>query len=282
MPYSKWGAKTCCLCEDGHFARTGVCIGCDAGMCRTYFHVTCAQREGLLSEAHSEEVDQADPFYAHCKMHTDKMHLRRRRRNWLSLQLRIKQRQLEYQQVGYSDTPEQLRMRRKLAKYRTKYLNHKTLRNPPWVPTQKMPRLLTTSASAVRKLMLKAELMGIDTQSLEIQEADVAALVDIHKKWHIQPAFSVEFIGYYLDRNNRLSSMKRGLEELLDANSQLQDEQQALRQKYDQYKAGWDPDAIGFRHVWDSPAKGYPHIPRSSFSLEDTPTSMPFRPCQVP
>nr|CAD7408848.1 unnamed protein product [Timema cristinae] len=189
MPYSKWGAKTCCLCEDGHFARTGVCIGCDAGMCRTYFHVTCAQREGLLSEAHSEEVDQADPFYAHCKMHTDKMHLRRRRRNWLSLQLRIKQRQLEYQQVGYSDTPEQLRMRRKLAKYRTKYLNHKTLRNPPWVPTQKMPRLLTTSASAVRKLMLKAELMGIDTQSLEIQEAHVAALVDIHKKWHIQPAF---------------------------------------------------------------------------------------------
>nr|CAD7267206.1 unnamed protein product [Timema shepardi] len=166
---------------------------------------------------------------------------------------------------------------------------------PSSVPTQKMPRLLTTSASAVRKLMLKAELMGIDTQSLEIQEADVAALVDIHKKWHIQPAFSqtlqttlreqhmagsisypwlptpredcigtvhnysdrstlgrvianaafepqakatyvlfVEFIGYYLDRNNRLSSMKRGLEELLDANSQLQDEQQALRQKYDQ------------------------------------------------
>lgn len=40
MPYSKWGAKTCSLCEDGKFARTGVCIGCDAGMCKTYFHVT--------------------------------------------------------------------------------------------------------------------------------------------------------------------------------------------------------------------------------------------------
>lgn len=40
MPYNKWGAKTCCLCEDDRFARTGVCIGCDAGMCRTYFHVT--------------------------------------------------------------------------------------------------------------------------------------------------------------------------------------------------------------------------------------------------
>jgi len=25
-------------------------------MCRSYFHVTCAQREGLLSEAAAEEV----------------------------------------------------------------------------------------------------------------------------------------------------------------------------------------------------------------------------------
>lgn len=33
-----------------------MCISCDAGMCRSYFHVTCAQREGLLSEAAAEEV----------------------------------------------------------------------------------------------------------------------------------------------------------------------------------------------------------------------------------
>ncbi|XP_023721232.1 PHD finger protein 14 isoform X2 [Cryptotermes secundus] len=234
MPYSKWGAKTCCLCEDARFSRTGVCIGCDAGMCRTFFHVTCAQREGLLSEAHSEEVDQADPFYAHCKMHTDKALMRRRRRNWLALQLRTKQRQIEYQQVGHSNTTEQLRIQRKLAKYRQKYLSHKTSRIPPWVPTQKMPRLLTTSASAYRKLLHKAELMGIDTQALEIQEAQVAALVDVRKKWHIPPAFSVEFIGYYLDRNVRLTSMKRKLEDLLEVNNQLQDEQQTLRHKYDQ------------------------------------------------
>lgn len=40
MQYNKWGAKSCSLCEDDHFARTGVCIGCDAGMCKSYFHVT--------------------------------------------------------------------------------------------------------------------------------------------------------------------------------------------------------------------------------------------------
>jgi hypothetical protein len=28
------------LCEDKRFEMTGVCIGCDAGMCKTFFHVT--------------------------------------------------------------------------------------------------------------------------------------------------------------------------------------------------------------------------------------------------
>lgn len=62
MNYSKYGAKECSFCEDPRFARTGVCISCDAGMCRAYFHVTCAQKEGLLSEAAAEEVCSFTPF----------------------------------------------------------------------------------------------------------------------------------------------------------------------------------------------------------------------------
>ncbi|KAK1134456.1 hypothetical protein K0M31_007242 [Melipona bicolor] len=234
MAYSKWGAKQCSLCEDARFARTGVCIECDAGMCHTYFHVTCAQREGLLSEAHSEEVDQADPFYAHCKLHSDKTLVRRRRRNWLALQLRAQYRQQLLKQPNHLDTEEQRRIQRKLTKHRHKYLAHKASRPPPWVPTQKMPRLLTTSASACRQLARKAELMGVDTAALEAQEAQLVALVDVRKKWHIPPAFSVEFIGYYLDRNLRVTSMKRRLQELLDINSQLLNEQQRLDRRYDE------------------------------------------------
>ncbi|XP_071444546.1 PHD finger protein 14 isoform X2 [Hetaerina americana] len=234
MQSSRWGAKACHLCEDDRFARTGVCIGCDAGMCRTYFHVTCAQREGLLSEAHSEEVDQADPFYAHCKLHSDKTHMRRRRRNWLALQLRTQQRQIERQQVGHDSTAEQVRIRRKLSKQRERYAAHKGSRNPPWVPIQKTPRLLSTSASACRRFLHKAELMGVDTAALEVQEAQVASLMDVRKKWHIPPAFSVEFIGYYLDRNVRLTSLKRRINELLDARDQLLNEENNLRVKCNQ------------------------------------------------
>ncbi|XP_063982197.1 PHD finger protein 14 isoform X1 [Diachasmimorpha longicaudata] len=234
MAYTKWGSKTCSLCEDSRYARTGVCIECDAGMCHTYFHVTCAQREGLLSEAHSEEVDQADPFYAHCKLHSDKTLVRRRRRNWLALRIRSEYRQQLLKQTDHLDTEEQRRIQRKLAKHRHRYLANKAGRPSPWVPTQKMPRLLTTSASAYRQLAKKAELMGIDTAALEAQEAQLVALVDVRKKWHIPPAFSVEFIGYYLDRNLRVTTMKRKLQELLDINSQLLNEQQRLDRKYDE------------------------------------------------
>ncbi|XP_055525777.1 PHD finger protein 14 [Wyeomyia smithii] len=234
MPYNKWGAKTCSLCEDAKFARTGVCIGCDAGMCKTYFHVTCAQYAGLLSEAHSEEADQADPFYAHCKIHSDKTLIKHRKRNYNAIRLKAQNRKLEQEASKLEKpTPEQVRIERKLAKYRKKYIAHKQTKNPPWVPTQKMPRLLTTSATACKKLLLKAELMGIDAAAMEFQEAQMTALADVRKKWHIPPAFSVEFIGYYLDRTVRLKDIKKNLQHQVTANKRLLEEQQQLREKYD-------------------------------------------------
>lgn len=231
MAYSRWGARACALCPDARFARTGVCVGCDAGMCKTYFHVTCGQREGLLAEAHSEEAEQADPFYAHCKLHSDKTLVRKRKRNWLALQLRTQKRKVELE--GNPDTVAQLRIQRKLAKYRKKYIAQKEQRNPPWVPTQKMPRLLSTSASACRRLMRKAERMGVDTEALEIQDAQLAALKDVQRRWHVQPAFSVEFIGYYLERNARVLSMRETLKNLTDENESLISEEKELRTEYD-------------------------------------------------
>lgn len=44
------------------------------------------------------------------------------------------------------------------------------------VPTQKMPRALITSASAVKKLAKKAEHMEINTVALEFEEAQVSII----------------------------------------------------------------------------------------------------------
>ncbi|CAH0605802.1 unnamed protein product [Chrysodeixis includens] len=232
MAYSRWGARSCALCDDATLARTGVCVGCDAGLCKTFFHVTCGQRAGLLAEAHSEEAEQADPFYAHCKLHSDKTLVKKRKRNWLALQLRTDKRRLELQ--NNLSTDEKLRIQRKLVKYRKKYLQQKENRNPPWVPTQKMARMLYSSASAMRKFQRKAECMGIDTHALEFQDAQMAALKDVSRRWHVPPAFSVEFVGYYLERNTRVSSLRQSLERLTKENEKLLSEDDKLRLDYDE------------------------------------------------
>ena len=72
MPYTKWGSKVfvcvcvcvciyvcfgsivglflqeCSLCDDRRYSRSGVCISCDAGMCRTHFHVTWSSIISLI------------------------------------------------------------------------------------------------------------------------------------------------------------------------------------------------------------------------------------------
>lgn len=133
MPYNKWSAKTCSLCEDARFARTGVCIGCDAGMCKTFFHVTCAQAAGLLSETHSEEADHADPFYAHCKIHSDKTLIKRRRRNYNTLRVQMNFKSAQMKQKGNEPmSAGQQRIERKLKKHRHKYISNKHIKNDPW------------------------------------------------------------------------------------------------------------------------------------------------------
>ena len=234
MQYSKWGAKICSLCENSRFSRTGVCIGCDAGMCKTFFHVTCAQAAGFLTEAHHEETDAADPFYAHCKVHSEKELIRKRKRNYHTFRLHMEQKQQEKKQHKLDDPcPAQMRINRKLQKYQLKYAAHKQARPEPWVPTQKMSRLLTTSASACRRLLAKANIMDMDVDLLERQEVQVASITDIRKKWHIAPAFSVEFVAYYLDRISRTKELKEELTSMMSRNSTLTKDQDSLRKEYD-------------------------------------------------
>ncbi|XP_073825685.1 uncharacterized protein [Musca autumnalis] len=234
MQYSKWGAKVCSLCDDARFSRTGVCIGCDAGMCKNYFHVTCAQAAGFLTEAHHEDTDAADPFYAHCKVHSEKELIRKRKRNYHTFRMNMEEKQREKALHKLDDPcPAQMRINRKLQKYQVKYANHKQARPEPWVPTQKMSRMITTSASACRRLLAKAKVMDVDVDLMEEQDMQIQSLTDIRKKWHIAPAFSVEFVAYYIDRISRTKELKEQLTDMVSRNSTLTKEQGHLRSEYD-------------------------------------------------
>ncbi|KAJ8273837.1 hypothetical protein GJAV_G00106040 [Gymnothorax javanicus] len=228
MNYSKYGAKECSFCEDVRFARTGVCISCDAGMCRAYFHVTCAQREGLLSEAAAEE-DIADPFFAYCKQHADRFDRKWKRKNYLALQSYCK---MSLQEREKQLTPEaQARISTRLQQYRAKAELSRNTRPQAWVPREKLPRPLTSSASAVRKLMRKAELMGISTDIFPVDTSDTSASVDGRRK-HKQPALTADFVNYYLERNMRMVQIQGNISEQKSLKDQLESEQEKLHVEY--------------------------------------------------
>uniref|UniRef100_A0A6Q2X5F4 PHD finger protein 14 n=1 Tax=Esox lucius TaxID=8010 RepID=A0A6Q2X5F4_ESOLU len=228
MNYSKYGAKECSFCEDARFARTGVCISCDAGMCRSYFHVTCAQREGLLSEAAAEE-DIADPFFAYCKQHADRYDRKWKRKNYLALQ--------SYCKVSLQDKEKQLapeaqaRITTRLQQYRAKAELSRNTRPQAWVPREKLPRPLTSSASAIRKLMRKAELMGISTDIFPVDTSDISASVDGRRK-HKQPALTADFVNYYLERNMRMIQIQDNISEQKNLKDKLESEQEKLHVDY--------------------------------------------------
>ncbi len=94
-----------------------------------------AQKHGLLSEAHHEEVDQADPFYAHCRVHSDKVLIRNRKKNYNALIMHMKKHEEDLaaeRMRNEKPTEEQERIERKLKAHRIKYATHKMNRPEPW------------------------------------------------------------------------------------------------------------------------------------------------------
>lgn len=240
LPVERWGAKPCSLCEDERFSRTGVTISCDAGLCRTFFHVTCAQREGLLQEVQdmSQEADAVDPFIAHCKLHAaDKHAVKSKKRNFLSLQSRIRFKKGSMASLSS-------RTLKRLTAARSKYLAthakpRSTTLNALASPVKKAARMLTTSPAAVRILMRKAELMGFSDLSHALSQQ----VTDIRKKWGVAPAFSVEFVSYFLDRDLRIRTMQSQMQRLYTEEQQLKERESQVMAvmndvvpRYDAYK----------------------------------------------
>lgn len=62
----------------------------------------------------------------------------------------------------------------------------------------------------------------------------MAALKDVSRRWHVPPAFSVEFVGYYLDRNSRATTLRESLERLTKDNERLLAGDDKLRAEYDE------------------------------------------------
>ena len=247
MSYTQFGRRPCFLCTDTKTAKTGVCINCDAGMCKQFFHVSCGHAAGLLSEpayscgdVSSMTVATADHYLGHCKIHTDRTVIRNRKQNFLShlLQTRARMEVIE-SRTGLTiasneeDESADQRILRKLRKNQSRYWSERAKKPEPWLPTKKLPRLITTSSSAIRKFETMGELQGLSVARQRQQEQDVLSVMDVKRKWHVPPGLNIDYVSYYFDRENRIGDLRKTLEDHIKVQSGLKDREATTRPNFD-------------------------------------------------
>ncbi|CAL8095504.1 unnamed protein product [Calicophoron daubneyi] len=253
LPSRVWSQHECSLCEERFFAWTGVCIPCDAGLCRTFFHVTCAQKHGLLSEPSTEE-SAADPFFAQCRQHTDKTVARQRRRNYLTAMSRLKKRQQQHQQQQLLQQQQQHelqsqrpfeaksptlynvldmhpsfsahdhhfvsdpRIERKLENFRSLYSDLLMNREKPFVPNAKSALFLETSPVAMRLFLTKAKALQLPMELTGSSATTESAKAPPSG----YPLFAPEFITYFFEREKKISEVSKRISALKNTQRELQ------------------------------------------------------------
>ena len=217
----QWGNRECVLCSDENFSRTGVCISCDAGLCKTTFHVTCALKNGFLSDI--PDVDQADKeaaelLYAHCKLHSVKEEVRKRKSSWLAFESHVSNFKMA------DDEEECQRILNCLEKIKKKFLKFRRAMAPPKPSQQPYPRLLSTCPEACMKLARKAEVLGVLSKPVyDVNSAIVSGYVRKH-----DPNISNDFISYFYKREVQLKEIKSMLPKKRPILLKLEKEQKRL------------------------------------------------------
>ncbi|KAI6186263.1 Phf-14 [Aphelenchoides besseyi] len=87
VDYKRFGRKACDGCSNVLEARTGITTGCEAGLCKHHYHISCAQRLGLLVDADAEKLDEignkhVDPHFILCRHHNVSDVVSKKRNNY--------------------------------------------------------------------------------------------------------------------------------------------------------------------------------------------------------
>lgn len=226
---SMWGSKECMICVDDNFSRTGVCINCDVGMCKTTFHVTCAQKNGFLSEIpdRGDAVeDTPDMLYAHCKLHSEKNVLRKRKNGWLAFFSHSSN-----FRRGVDDV-EKERIDAALKSARAEYHEFRRCISPSKPLPQEFPRLLSSCPEACMMLARKAEILGL----LRHPGYNVAAAVTSGRISKHEANLSAEFVNYFFKREMQVKETHLTLRNAEPSLLKLQKEQTALTKMSEEYQ----------------------------------------------
>ncbi|OON15955.1 hypothetical protein X801_08236, partial [Opisthorchis viverrini] len=184
-------------------------------------------------------LNTADPFFAHCRQHTDKVVARQRRRNYLAAMSRWRWKRNQISEAAASMSPGLLnspdlrhsltstnetmaqlepRVQRKLDQFRSLYEELLKVRDKPYVPTTKTPLLLEHSPLAMRLFVLKAKRL-----QLPLELTGQSAINDSSKAPPSgYPIFSPDFISYFFEREKRIAEVMKRISALQDTQRELQ------------------------------------------------------------
>lgn len=218
FPPSKWGSKKCDLCEDTRFSYTGLVVECEAGLCKSHFHITCAQKLGYLMETTSYDM-KADPFFAYCKIHVDKDAARVKKKLYHKLADHV---------AAYKSLKRPASILQQLEIQRKAYAEKRKLLEVPAIMTERHPRALFGSSSAFAKLTRKAEIFGLDTNVVIVDDA-----VDMpsQRKKDVKPALSAEFSTQYVIRQTHIKTARARYDQLNLQIFSLKEEEHELQTK---------------------------------------------------
>ncbi|MFH4980268.1 hypothetical protein AB6A40_006977 [Gnathostoma spinigerum] len=218
-----FGKRPCVYCSDPISARTGLTVGCDAGMCKNCLHPSCAQKLGLLIDNtdkesanvekpskksskeknwYANECSTADPRFVVCKRHCDEDSARHRRLAYLKFKAQEEYRISVMQRKVLTEREER---KRQIALSR----NQKTLKDLEGVTITfprddvKKPRLLHTSPRLLDLFADKAVMNGDERWNFFRNFSKV----DGKQLSYLPPAVSDAFNSYYHHRDKELLPM---------------------------------------------------------------------------
>ncbi|KAI1723773.1 PHD-zinc-finger like domain-containing protein [Ditylenchus destructor] len=201
LDYKAFGRKQCIACQDKLEARTGITVQCEAGLCKNFYHVTCAQRLGLLVDVdtddsqwahYSERNGVADCNFLLCKRHNHNDLLQPKKDAYIRFLRQENQRMISLKRPMLNSRQE-FKRRNQLQRYidRMKKIGS----NSSVLPSMqnKKTKMLHTNAQFLNAFAEKAELLGMERKDFEEKFMTIAT----EQLPNLAPAFSSSFVRYF-------------------------------------------------------------------------------------
>ncbi|TKR61522.1 hypothetical protein L596_028622 [Steinernema carpocapsae] len=241
----EFGKRTCALCPEKIEARTGMTTQCDAAMCKQYFHISCAQKHGMLFD-HSETSGEGtsshavDPRIVACKKHATQEEIKTQRRAYMRMHAEEERRMVNYRRkiLNARETRKKENQKR-IHMDNWKSLNIKYNKHPG-------PRYLHQHPEFIHGMQEKME-HHIEGGAEQFKKG-FSQVNRIDKMFYLTPGFSSEFVRYFEHRQKNVipkakadaAALQQKIEEMKAKQDSLLEDAERLQAQNEEVKKGVD------------------------------------------